>query len=391
MPPHDARTRKRLLSWFDAKKRDLPWRKTTDPYSVLVSEIMLQQTTVEAVRRPYEAFMKRFPAIRSLARAGEDEVLAAWSGLGYYRRARDLHAAVRRIAAEPGGWPRTAARLQTLPGIGPYTAAAVASIAFGEAVPVLDGNVIRVMSRVGEIGGEVHLVSTRRRLLALAAEFVDPKRPGDSNQALMEIGSTVCRPVDPACHACPLALRCGAARGGTQSRYPAPRKRPDPVGERLAVFVVRDRRGRYLLERSAAEGALKGLWGFPMRGPLGETDDPPSGARRIGSARHGIMNRRLVLEIYETAAVPPLAGRRPARRYASASEIEALPRSSIADKVLKQATRAAGVPGGRGDRPRVRDGKSRRGSAPAGPASAPRRGGRGSRRTGPPRESAERG
>lgn len=327
--------RSRLLRWFAGKKRDLPWRGEGDPYRILVSEIMLQQTTVRAVGPAYGRFLEAFPTVRALASAEVDAVLAAWAGLGYYRRARSLHEACREIGRR-GGWPKTADELARLPGIGPYTAAAVASIAFGEPVPVLDGNVIRVMSRLAEVPGDPHRAAVRRRLLDVAAGFVDPRRPGDSNQAMMELGATVCRPVDPSCDACPLSVHCQARMHGTQASFPAPKALPASVAERHAVYVVRDEEGRYLIEQKKESGALQGLWGFPLRGPLDGAASP--GGARVGTARHAIMNRRLTLEIYEAERAPAAHGA--LRRYASLEEIRSLPRSSIVEKVLKRLGRA---------------------------------------------------
>lgn len=335
--------RRKLLSWFRRRKRDFPWRASTDPYRVLVSEIMLQQTTSQVVIPAYERFLAAFPTVENLALSREDDVLTAWAGLGYYRRARSLHRAAREIVRD--GWPRSARELERLPGIGPYTAAAVASIAFGEAVPVLDGNVVRVMSRFGCISGDPLRAGVRTKLLSLAGEFVSARSPGDSNQALMELGATVCRLAQPSCGDCPLSEGCGALEHGAQDRYPTPRKRPAPVEERHAVFVVRDAEGRYLLEKKSGDGPLKGLWGFPVRGPLGKTGaatkspiyaKPPNVARSslVATVRHSIMNRRLMLEVYSATAAPPHRGAR--RKYLFPGEIEKLPRSSIVDKVLRK-------------------------------------------------------
>src|ERR1700751_2793949 len=190
--------RARLLAWYDPHARELPWRESRDPYRVWGSEIMLQQTRVAAVVEHYHEFLRRFPAVQKLAAARESSVLAAWSGLGYYRRARMLHAAAKLVAREPGGeFPRTAEELRTLPGVGRYTAAAIASIAFGEPVAVVDGNVGRVLQRFsgGRLSGEDFWL--------VANSLLDRGRPGDFNQAMMELGATVCTPRGPACMACP--------------------------------------------------------------------------------------------------------------------------------------------------------------------------------------------
>ncbi len=251
-----------LLRWYDERRRDLPWRRTADPYGIWVSEIMLQQTRVDTVIPYYEAFMARFPSVESLAAAHVDEVLALWSGLGYYRRARQLHRAAQ-VAASSGGLPTSSTELQELPGIGPYTAAAVASIAFGEVVAVLDGNVERLLCRHLALAEDAKKSSVRRRLQAYAAELLDPRRPGDSNQALMELGATVCVPRSPRCSSCPLGRGCRGRRSGDPERYPAPRRRREV--ERLVWTVAFvERRGRVLFFRRP-EGIelMAGLWELP--------------------------------------------------------------------------------------------------------------------------------
>ncbi len=262
-----VRFSQRLLRWFDRHQRALPWRATgepPDPYAVWVAEIMLQQTRVETVVPFYRRFLARFPDIATLASADEAELLALWSGLGYYRRCRGLHAAAKEVVAAGGRLPETARELERLPGIGPYTAAAIASIAFAEPVPVLDGNVERVLCRFAAQGEGAQKKSGRAALLALSvALFLDPRRPGDSNQALMELGATVCRPRAPRCQACPLSGGCKAFAMAAVERFPAPERRPParPVRQLLA-FV--ERGGKLLLfRRSASAGQLAGLWEFP--------------------------------------------------------------------------------------------------------------------------------
>ena len=210
-----------LLQWYDSQRRDLPWRaakdQSADPYAVWISEIMLQQTQVQTVIPYFEAFLAKYPDVESLAATSLDEVLASWSGLGYYRRARQMHRAAGEIVAL-GGFPTSAAGLRELPGIGEYTAAAIASIAFGEVVPVLDGNVERVLSRCLAQAEDPKRSRPRRRLRQAAAELLDPRRPGDGNQALMELGATVCRPTSPNCPVCPLAPDCRAHAEGDPER-----------------------------------------------------------------------------------------------------------------------------------------------------------------------------
>src|SRR5436190_8369807 len=245
-----------LLAWYDVEKRSLPWRGSRDPYAILVSEVMLQQTQVAVVREPFARFMARFPTVEELARAPAEAVLASWSGHGYYRRARNLHAAARAIVAA-GGFPRSLVGLRALPGIGDYTAAAVGSIAFDLVEPVLDGNVLRVLARLGAVDDDTGRAAVRERLRAVGRGLVDPARPGDSNQALMELGATVCTPQKPACPVCPLRSRCAASAAGEPERYPAPRARRATERHALVAALV-ERRGRYLFMRRAEDSALLG-------------------------------------------------------------------------------------------------------------------------------------
>ena len=195
-----------LLGWYDERQRDLPWRRHSDPYAIWVSEIMLQQTRVETVLRYYDRFLGRFPNVASLASAEIEEVLALWSGLGYYRRARLMHAAAQKIVSEGGELPSTLEGLRALPGVGEYTAAAVGSIGFGLVEPTIDGNVKRVVGRL--LALEVHPDKAAKQIRARARELLDGDRPGDSNQALMEIGATICSPYRPNCQACPIEGGC---------------------------------------------------------------------------------------------------------------------------------------------------------------------------------------
>lgn len=295
---------RRLLDWYDRNRRDLPWRKSADPYAVWVSEIMLQQTRVETGRKFYARFLKRFPNAVALAEAPLAEVLAAWSGLGYYRRARELHAAAR-IVRDRGALPTTAAELEQLPGVGPYTAAAIASIAFGEAVPVLDGNVARLLSRWCAEEEPVAKAATRGRLLAIAASLLDRARPGDSNQALMELGATVCLPAAPDCARCPLASACRAYARGEQRRFPVRASR-GTTRQVAQVAAVVESAGRLLLFRRAdQEAQLAGLWELPLvdatsiRRASRELAARYGGEWTIGAAvgrvRHAITTRRFTI------------------------------------------------------------------------------------------------
>ena len=247
-----------LLEHFDAHQRDLPWRATDDPYAVWVSEVMLQQTRVETVVPYYERWLDRFPTVEALADADLDDVLREWQGLGYYSRARNLHKAAAMVREQAGAFPTDYTSLRTLPGIGEYTAGAVASIAFGERVPAVDGNVRRVVARLYDLPDP-----TTRDIRERVEPLIPDERPGDFNQALMELGATVCSPRSPDCHRCPVRRWCEAQARGVQEERPRPRRRtPIPEEtEETAVLVRPD--GRALLVRRPEDGLLGGMWEFP--------------------------------------------------------------------------------------------------------------------------------
>jgi A/G-specific adenine glycosylase len=356
-----------LLAWFDRHRRDLPWRRTRDPYRIWVSEVMLQQTRVEAAVSYYERFLERFPTVGDLARAPIEEVLALWSGLGYYRRARQLHAAALRIA-EAGEFPRTTDRLLELPGVGAYTAAAVASIAFGVAVPVLDGNVERVMARRLAMAEDPKRGAARARLLAAAAALLDPSRPGDTNQALMELGATLCLPRRPRCLLCPLRPGCAAAGEGRPELYPPPRRRRRSESRLLLVALVTVEGDRVLLfRRSSQEGLLAGTWELPWLEMGDEKGSPPAAALAakyggdwqlgppLAAVRHGITYRALRVTVCRAELLPGAVGAASEVReggdsgWFDAHERSALPMSSLVGKVLRTCA-AAGVSGSRASR-----------------------------------------
>lgn len=252
-----------LLRWFDSERRELPWRESRDPYRIWVSEIMLQQTQVATVIPYYKAFLTKFPSLEALADASVDEVLTQWSGLGYYRRARQMHAAAQKLVASGCGFPQTAEQLAKLPGIGSYTSAAIASIAFNEVVPALDGNVERVISRRLALWDDPKLSASQRRLREEAAELIDPLRPGDSNQALMELGATVCSRGKPRCNRCPISDGCQGLLTGNPAQFPRSRQRRKTQSVDLVVPVV-SVDGRFLLFRRALDSPLMaGLWELP--------------------------------------------------------------------------------------------------------------------------------
>jgi A/G-specific adenine glycosylase len=287
-PPFEsyAELRSALLSHYDEHQRSLPWRGETDPYRILVSEVMLQQTRVETVQEYYEAWLGRFPDLDSLASADLDEVLQAWEGLGYYRRARNLHRVAQVVRERlSGALPSSYAQLRELPGVGEYTAGAVASIAFGEAVPAPDGNVRRVLARVFD-----EPTPKPAWLRGTAAGLVDPVRPGDWNQALMELGATVCTPRAPRCGGCPLAEWCLALKRGTQAERPAAVPRRAPRVETF-VLAILHRAGRVLLERRPPDGLLGGMWAFPERQVANDTGFESAAlaiADKMGAAVMGI-------------------------------------------------------------------------------------------------------
>ncbi|MDQ3301393.1 MAG: A/G-specific adenine glycosylase [Myxococcota bacterium] len=259
-----------VVEHYQAVRRDLPWRRTRDPYAIWVSEIMLQQTRVATVIPYWERWMTRFPTVSALAAAPLDDVLAAWTGLGYYSRARNLHAGARAIDASWGGaLPRRAGELREVPGIGPYTAGAIASIAFAERAPLVDGNVARVLARVYAIEDDIKSTAGTKALWARAGELMtalaEDAAPGDLNQGLMELGATICAPTSPRCLVCPLAKRCEARRTGRVTELPvvAPRKqaRDLPLLARTLVWI--EERGELVLGRRPAGGLFGGLWELP--------------------------------------------------------------------------------------------------------------------------------
>jgi len=263
-----------LIAWFAATQRDLPWRRTTatgrrDPWASLVSELMLQQTQVARVLDHFEPFLARFPTVRALADADEHAVLAAWSGLGYYRRARALHRAAQRIVeAFDGAVPDEPADLRTLPGVGRYTAGAIASMVFGRAEPIVDGNVARVLARRFAIESAIDQPAAKRQLWSLAGQVVPPRRPGDFNQALMELGAVICLPSAPNCSACPLARRCQARLQARTEELPRKAPARGKRGVDHHILAIR-RRGRYLLQRRDDAGLWAGMWQLPTVEDLG--------------------------------------------------------------------------------------------------------------------------
>lgn len=263
-----------LLIWYAAHQRALPWRGVNNPYAVWISEIMLQQTQVETVKPYFERWLRRFPTVHALATAPLQDVLALWEGLGYYSRARNLHRAAQKIVSEFNGQlPNTVTQLRTLPGIGPYTAGAIASIAFGLDVAVLDGNVKRVLARAFNYQGDVKTPRGEKELWPLAESLVPRGYAGDYNQALMDLGATICTPRNPTCLLCPVSPQCEALKLGVVAERPIRRARAAVPHHRLAVAVIR-KRGRVLIAQRPAEALLGGLWMFPAARV--ENGEPPA-------------------------------------------------------------------------------------------------------------------
>jgi len=313
--PRAAAIRTRLLGWYASAKRDLPWRGETDPYRILVSEIMLQQTRVAVVKDRYREFLQRFPDVSSLAAAGEQSVLAAWSGLGYYRRARNLQAAAREIKAG-GRFPETTEELLELPGIGRYTAAALSSIAFGHAAPVVDGNVQRVLRRL--IGRNLK----DKDYWQCAGELIDFRRPGDFNQAMMELGALVCLPGQPLCSECPISRFCSTRAPHPRSAKPVRRK-----AQIRCALIVND--GRVLLQqRSRSASLMPAMWELPV------LDRRTRGLRPIFSLRHAITETDYHVLVFRVAVRP--AARK--ERWFSISSLEDTALTGLARKILKRCS-----------------------------------------------------
>ncbi len=284
---------KALIEWYRRHRRELPWRATRDPYRIWISEIMLQQTRVAAVIPYYEKFLDKFPDVNVLAEAAEPDLLAAWAGLGYYSRARNLQAAARQVVSS-GGFPQSFEALLTLRGVGEYTAAAIASIAFDLPYAVLDGNVLRVMARIEGDDGDIRALPVRNRLREAAQRYMDRRHPGDFNQAVMELGATLCLPRDPQCLLCPIREFCEARRTGRQHELPV-KSKGAPV-ERIprTAFVIERGASLLLWQRPADLAKLSGFWELP------EPEQAPSARKRerLGSFRHSIVNHDYRFEVW---------------------------------------------------------------------------------------------
>jgi len=335
IPPREAR--RLLMDWFQSARRDLPWRRTRNPWRILLSEIMLQQTRVSVVIPYYERFLERYSTPADLAMAPEAEYLALWSGLGYYARARNLQRAARAIAVR-GSFPSTYEEIATLPGVGDYTAAAVASIAFGAPHAVLDGNVMRVLARFTAEPRDVAMQSVRVRLKEEAQRLLDPDKPGDFNQAMMELGATVCLPKNPQCLLCPWREACKARSQGREAELPIKGRKREPVKLHIALLVIERESGgkRQILlkQRGAHESRLQGFWELP------EQRDLPYAVKgeRLGEFKHSITRHDYTIEVFR--ATLSRAGR--GHRWVNAGDLDALPLATTARKAL--ALRPAPTP-----------------------------------------------
>jgi A/G-specific adenine glycosylase len=328
MAARDRVIARRLVEWYRRGHRALPWRASSDPYRIWVSEIMLQQTRAQAVLPYYERFLARYPSVEALAAAAEEEVLAQWSGLGYYSRARNLLRAARAITAA-GGFPREYDAIRALPGIGDYTAAAIASIAFGLPHAVLDGNVLRVVARLENDAADIGSGRTRERFREIAQQWLDPRDPGHFNQALMELGATVCLPKNPLCLVCPVAGECRGRQEGTAAQLPVKLRRVEPVAIEDVLLVVRNR-GRVLLRQRDAEARrMAGFWELPAAADLPEARL----GRCYGIVRHTITHHRYTLTIMAASARAPGG----AFRWFLPPECREVPLSTTARKGLELA------------------------------------------------------
>ena len=332
-----------LLAWYRDSHRDLPWRETSDPYRIWVSEIMLQQTRVETVIPYYRRFLRRFPSVTALANATREAVLATWAGLGYYRRARMLHDAAKRVVNEHGGrWPQDYAAMLRLPGIGEYTAAAVASIAFDAPRAALDGNAWRVLARLADERELIAAAASKRRLRALANSLMDRAPSGQRGtftQALMELGATICIPRAPRCMACPWNTACAGLAAGTAPELPvkAPRRPSRSVELSIAVALLGD---RVLLRKRPTDAAIMpGFWELPtVEGPVnalnGEGSLAFDGPKMLGAFSHAITTTDYTCRAYEASVEEELGT---GYRWVPLAELNALPLSTISRKALRLA------------------------------------------------------
>ena len=342
-----------LLAWYQQHQRRLPWRESRDFYPVWVSEVMLQQTQVQTVIPYYLRFMKAFPTLVDLAGADSQDLLRMWAGLGYYSRARNLRKAARILVREHGGkFPGSYREALKLPGIGRYTAAAILSIAFDQPLVALDGNVVRVLSRLFCLEGDPAKSPVQGMLAAAGQQLLPDGRPGDFNQALMELGATVCLPRNPRCLLCPWSSHCEALKSGMQERLPEKSRRPEIRLSRQAAAVIRHR-GRFLIRRRSGSRLLRDMWEFPG-GEFSRSDLAGSLVRQIQgdldlkvrlgppltTIKHAVTNRRITLTVYEArlATPPPRTLSLPGARWIWLSQAGRYPLTAAASRVVQALT-----------------------------------------------------
>lgn len=368
-PDWRRRFRRRLLAWYAGHARDLPWRRSRDPYAVWVSEIMLQQTQVATVKAYFERFLAAMPTIEALARADEQEVLRLWEGLGYYRRARQMHQAARKIVAEHGGrFPADPEAVRRLPGIGRYTAGAILSIAFGQRQPILEANTTRLLARLAAFGGDPASAAGQGFLWAMAEAVLPRSGAGTLNQALMELGSTVCTARGPRCDECPVATLCAARGKGAQESIPPAKAKRAIEQRREAAMIVR--RGRRVLLVQVPEGQRwAGLWDFPRFEVAPDGDGQPNGqpdlqladgvrlltgvaigpGRHLKTIKHGVTRFRITLECYEAqyAGKTERRRKRPVMRWLRPDELGHYPLSTTGRALAGMATSSGSPRSGR--------------------------------------------
>jgi len=345
-----------LLGWYHRHKREMPWRDSPDFWKVWVSEIMLQQTQVETVRPYFAHFISKFPDVHSLALAEEQDVLKAWEGLGYYTRARNLQKAARKVSGELNGQlPQGFSGLLTLPGLGPYSAAALASIVFGEPVPAVDGNVFRVFTRLTELGSDISRPQTRTQVFGILSDVISGFPPGDFNQAMMELGAMVCKPRQPDCTACPFNGICASFKNGTQLRFPVKKKATVKPHHHIGVGICM-REGKVLIARRHEKQMLAGLWEFPggkiepgeteedciVREMREETGLTVELVRKIGVTDHAFTHFSITLNAWIcnwlSGEAQPLSGSE--IRWVLPQELDSYPFPKANKEIIKEFRRA---------------------------------------------------
>jgi A/G-specific adenine glycosylase len=350
--PWRRKLRQRLMRWYDRHARDLPWRESRDPYRVWVSEIMLQQTQVATVKSYYPRFIEQFPSIARLAASSEADVLLAWEGLGYYRRARQMHRAAQQIVEQHAGqFPDDPAEVRALHGIGRYTAGAILSIAFGQREPILEANTVRLYSRLLGYRSDPRGTAGQRHLWDAAGDWLPRTRVGDFNQALMELGSEVCTVRQPNCRACPLAGLCVAQAKGLQADIPVPARRPSIQSIDEAAVVIRRRGGRVLIRQCGDDERWAGMWDFPRFAVESEAEEPLrhevqrhvakslnleiERPRQIAVIRHSVTRYRITLHCLEARLVgrAPRSDNQGPRKWVSIEDLEQMPLSVTGRKI----------------------------------------------------------